>query len=172
MGKITFILGGARSGKSSFALGLAKKYKGRIAFVATAEPGDAEMKARIRLHKKARPAQWHTFEEPCDLAPLITENSGKFECAIIDCLTLLISNLILSGLGAKIIKKRIKQIIVSIKDSGMDAIIISNETGLGIVPENKLARSFRDIAGTANQIIAKGADEVFFIVAGIPWRLK
>lgn len=172
MGKLTLILGGARSGKSAFALQLAKRYKKNVAFIATAEPLDSEMKARIALHKKVRPDHWKTFEEPLDLVPLIKRIAGKFDCILIDCLTLLVSNLSLRGLRQKAIEKRAKEIAVAIKNSKVNAIIISNEVGLGIVPENKLARAFRDIAGKVNQIIAKDADEVFFIVSGIAMKIK
>lgn len=172
MGKLTFILGGARSGKSAFALELAKKYRGKVAFIATGEPLDNEMKARIALHKKVRPQNWKTFEEPKDLAPLITKNGKKFDCTLIDCLTLLVSNLMLAGLSNEIIEKKAKEIISAIKRAPANTIIISNEVGLGIIPENKLARQFRDLAGKINQLMAKGADEVFFVVSGIAIKAK
>ncbi len=172
MGKLTLILGGARSGKSAFALQLAKRYKKNVAFIATGEPLDSEMKARIMFHKKTRPAYWKTFEEPRDLTPLIKRIAKKFDCLLIDCLTLLVSNLSLGGLNQKAVEKKAREIVAAIKSSKANTIIISNEVGLGIVPENKLARGFRDIAGKVNQIIAKNADEVFFIVSGIAMKIK
>ncbi|MEK6714532.1 MAG: bifunctional adenosylcobinamide kinase/adenosylcobinamide-phosphate guanylyltransferase [Candidatus Omnitrophota bacterium] len=172
MGKLTLILGGARSGKSTFALKLAKAYKQKVAFIATAEPLDNEMRARIALHKKTRPRGWKTFEEPCNPVPLIKKIAKSFDCLLIDCLTLLVSKLSLGGLSQKTIAKRAKEIVAAAKSSKANAIIISNEVGMGIVPENKLARDFRDIAGKVNQIMARGADEVFFVASGIPMKIK
>lgn len=172
MAKIIFILGGARSGKSQYALKLAKESNKRIAFIATAESKDREMKKRIGLHKKSRPRHWTTFEEPQKLPKVLKENGHKFELFIIDCLTLLICNLLLAGFSQKDIKEKINQVIAIIKKLKADVIIISNEVGLGIVPENKLARDFRDISGRINQIVAANADKVFFMAAGLPLRIK
>ncbi|MFH1199234.1 MAG: bifunctional adenosylcobinamide kinase/adenosylcobinamide-phosphate guanylyltransferase [Candidatus Omnitrophota bacterium] len=171
MGKITFILGGARSGKSAYALKLAKKYK-RIAFIATAQAKDHEMKKRIAIHKNSRPASWKTYEEPANVEPVIRKIGSQFEVIIIDCLTLLVSNLMLQNLKQKDIEKYIIKTCNRLKKIKANSIIVSNEVGLGIVPENKLARDFRDIAGRINQITAKSADEVFFMVSGIEWRIK
>lgn len=172
MGKIVFILGGARSGKSRFAIKLAGERARRIAFIATCAPGDSEMKMRINLHKKIRPAHWQTFEEPHDIPLLLKKIGSKFEAIIIDCLTLLISNFLLEGLKEVAIEDRINSILNSVRKINAKVIIVSNEVGLGIVPENKLARDFRDIAGRINQIVADKADEVFFLLSGIPWRVK
>jgi len=171
MGKITFILGGARSGKSTYALNLAKKRK-KVAFIATCQGLDQEMQARIKLHKKTRPFHWQTFEEPQKTSELLSKISGKFEVILIDCLTLLVSNLMLKGVKDKAIKKEITKVLAALKKIKADTIIVSNEVGLGIVPENKLARDFRDLAGKINQIVAAESDEVFFMVSGIPWRVK
>lgn len=171
MGNITFILGGARSGKSTYAIKLAQGYK-KVAFIATGEALDKEMRERIRLHKKARPAHWQTFEENKDVVALLKKIGVAFECIIIDCLTLLISNLILEEDKQKVIENKINGMIKYLKKNKGRAIIISNEVGLGIVPENKLARDFRDIAGKTNQIVAKESDKVFFMVSGIPLKLK
>lgn len=172
MGKITFILGGTRSGKSHFAVELAKQSGGRIAFIATCLPADGEMQKRIVLHKKSRPVEWPTFEEGEDISSLLKKIDGKFEIVIIDCLTLLISNLILKKLSERIIKIKINQMIKALLKTKMKAIIVSNEVGLGLVPINKLARDFRDIAGRMNQSVASKAKEVFFLVSGIPWKIK
>jgi adenosylcobinamide kinase/adenosylcobinamide-phosphate guanylyltransferase len=173
MGKITFIIGGARSGKSHFAMKMAKDAKHKkVAFVATGEARDEEMKRRIALHKKARPASWRTFEEPCHVSRLIKTIGGKFELVIIDCLTLLVSNLLLIDRKENYIEREISNIVSELRKAKSDCIIVSNEVGLGIVPENSLARDFRDIAGRVNQIVARRSDEAFFTVAGIPWRIK
>ena len=108
MGKITFILGGARSGKSAYALELAKKYK-KVAFIATCQALDKEMRQRIKLHQKARPRHWQTFEEPTDVAGLLRKIGGDFQCIVIDCLTILVSNLLLGGCSQKIIENKINE---------------------------------------------------------------
>jgi len=172
MAKITFILGGARSGKSNYALELAKKHKGKIAFIATCQPFDAEMKQRIAWHKKIRPSDWQCFEEYQDITALLQRVSNKFDLVIIDCLTLLVTNLMLAGESQKSIEKIISRLLLKLKNIKARSILVSNEVGLGIVPVNKLGRDFRDIAGKVNQLAAKNAGEVFFMVSGIPWRIK
>ena|SRR3989338_6974655 len=171
MGKITFILGGARSGKSAYALGLAKKYR-KVAFVATCQPLDKEMQERIRVHKEARPGHWRTFEEPKDIGALSGKIGNEFDCIIIDCLTLLVSNLILDGYKEEGVLKKINAMLAGLRKKKAKVIIVSNETGLGLVPANKLGRDFRDAAGKVNQAIAKEASEVFFNVSGIPMKIK
>jgi len=171
MKKITFILGGARSGKSNYALELAKKYK-KVAFIATCETLDKEMSKRIKLHKESRPRHWDTFEEPKDIEATLKKLTNKYDCIVIDCLTLLVSNLFLSGLSQKLIEDTINKLVPMIKKINCKVIIVSNEVGMGIVPGNELGRNFRDVAGRVNQIIAKGCDNVIFMVSGIPWRIK
>ncbi len=172
MGKITFILGGARSGKSQFAIKLAKEKARKVAFIAPCQPLDLEMKKRIMLHKKARPVHWQTFEEPRDIVSLLKKIGDKFELILIDCLTLFISNLLLENLKEAAIEDEVNQILSILKKIKPKSIIVSNEVGLGIIPENKLARDFRDIAGRMNQPIAAKSDEVFFMAAGIPLKIK
>ena len=171
MSKITLILGGARSGKSSYALGLAMKYK-KVAFIATCLGLDKEMQERIRLHKESRPKHWKTFEEPRDLARLIGKLGNGFDCILIDCLTLLVSNLILSKNSQEQILEKIEELLAVLSKKKAKVIMVSNEVGLGLVPVNKLGRDFRDIAGRVNQMVARNADKVFFIVAGIPLKIK
>jgi len=171
MGEITFILGGARSGKSGFALQLTKGCIG-VAFIATAQARDLEMRQRIRRHQKTRPQNWRTFEEAQDLAPLLKKISPKFKIVIIDCLTLWVSNLLLEGKKAAVIESEARQIMACLKKIKGRGILVANEVGWGIVPENKLARDFRDIAGRVNQIVAAASDEVFFMVAGLSLRVK
>lgn len=171
MNKITLVLGGARSGKSTYAMHLAAKYT-KVAFIATAQALDEEMGERIKRHRKARPKNWKTFEEAKELSPLLKKITGKFNCLIIDCLTLLISNLILSGQTEDKIIKNVNGMLATLRKTKAHAIIVSNEVGLGIVPGNALSRDFRDIAGKINQIVAKTADEVFFTVSGIPLMIK
>lgn len=173
MGKITFILGGARSGKSSFAVKLAVEDGRKAAFIATCEPLDKEMQERIRLHRQKRPREWQTFEAPYDIPAVLKKIKGKSGIIILDCLTLLVSNLMLKGGKNDVeIEKEILKIISLLKQAKSDSIIISNEVGLGIVPQNKLARQFRDVAGIINQRVASDADEVIFMVSGMPLTLK
>ena len=172
MSEFIFILGGARSGKSAYALNLAKEKSRKVLYIATAEAGDSEMKSRISKHKASRPRYWKTIEEPLDLIAALKKHKHKYEVIIIDCLTLYLSNLMHKGLTQGAVIKIIKDAAAYIKAMRESVVVISNEVGLGIVPENKLAREFRDIAGLANQIMAKAADEAVFIQAGIPLKLK
>ncbi len=173
MGRITFILGGARSGKSKYALRLAGG-KNKVAFIATckAEGRDKEMLNRIKMHKKSRPAHWKTFEEPHAPSVLLNKIEKDFETIIIDCLTLLISNLMLNGTNKKQITREIDRLMSRLKKARAESVIVSNEVGLGIVPDNRLARNFRDIAGKINQFVARKSDRVFFMVSGMPMQIK
>jgi adenosylcobinamide kinase/adenosylcobinamide-phosphate guanylyltransferase len=173
MGKITFVIGGARSGKSHFALKLAKEEKARnVAFIATCEALDLEMEKRITCHKKNRPKYWQTFEEVKDISGLLKKICNKFELILIDCLTLLTSNLLLNNFKEDDIEDEIRKILSILKKTKAKSIIVSNEVGLGIVPNNKLGRDYRDITGRINQLVAEKSNEVFFLVSGIPWRIK
>jgi len=171
MGKITLILGGARSGKSTYALSLAKKYK-KVAFIATCQGLDKEMRERIRLHQESRPKHWETFEEPRDLTGLLEKINSSFDCILVDCLTLLVSNLVLAGAGQEAVIKYIEDLLFFLGKKKARIILVSNEVGLGLVPVNKLGREFRDIAGKINQIAASRANEVLFMAAGLPMKIK
>jgi len=171
MAKITFILGGARSGKSTFALELAKEYKD-VAFIATCQGRDLEMRKRIKTHQLSRPKHWQTFEEPKEVIRALEKINSRCPCIVIDCLTLLVSNLILSGASHDSIVEEIKHVFKRLNTFKSRVIIVSNEVGLGIVPRTKLGRDFRDIAGRVNQLTAANADEVFFLVSGIPAKIK
>ncbi len=172
MGKITFILGGARSGKSSYALKMAQKRHKKVAFIATCEPKDLEMKKRIAAHKNFRPKNWQTFEEPKDIYGLLKSIGDKFELIILDCLTLWVSNLLLKGLNEEKLIDEIQRILDLLKKIKAKSVIVSNEVGLGIVPGNKLSRDFRDITGKINQIVAKKAEEVIFMASGLSLKIK
>ena len=170
------IIGGARSGKSQFAQKLACQLSDRVLFVATAEAGDEEMRARIKVHKKARPKTWHTLETPTKVGKKINEHTGKADVVIIDCITMLVSNL-LAGQGddsaeEKQIKTEVDRLIECIDRIDTTFIIVSNEVGLGLVPDNRLGRLYRDLLGRVNQLLAEQADEVYLMVAGIPVEIK
>lgn len=171
MGKITFILGGARSGKSEHALKLVGRAK-RIAFVATCQALDDEMDERIRLHKASRPRHWATFEEPLGVAAMIKKIRSDYNFILIDCLTLLVTNLLLKKKKAEEIEREVGAIMYELRKHKGSSVIVSNEVGLGIVPETRLGREFRDIAGRVNKMVAERSNRVFFIVSGIPRRIK
>jgi len=172
MGEITFISGGSRSGKSSYAVKLAKEKTKKVLFIATAAALDKEMRLRIKLHKKSRPARWKTIEEPENLSLLAKDLSGAFDLVIIDCLTLFISNLLLKGHSDKYIEKEVNSALKIFKKRDFDTILVTNEVGWGIVPENPLARRFRDLAGRVNQNAAGISDKAFLMISGIPLRIK
>ncbi|HMK56461.1 MAG TPA: bifunctional adenosylcobinamide kinase/adenosylcobinamide-phosphate guanylyltransferase [Dissulfurispiraceae bacterium] len=168
-GSITFVLGGSRSGKSSFALSRASKLAGSKAFIATAQAFDEEMKDRIERHKSERPAEWKTFEEPLSVPKLIADAGGRYGVVLVDCLTLWLSNLLMNGTD---VEEEIESLLLSVAPCPSSLFIVSNEVGMGIVPDNALARRFRDMAGTLNRCIAEVADDVFLVVAGIPVKIK
>lgn len=168
--KIVFITGGARSGKSSFAMAEASKINGKKAYIATAEALDEEMRQRIENHKRQRGNDWVTYEEPLKIAEVIKEIKGKYSVILIDCLTLWLSNIMHIDLN---IKAEIEHLISSLVTCRFSlVIIVSNEVGMGIVPDNELSRKFRDMAGLLNQKIAATSDEVYMVVAGIPVKIK
>ena len=167
-----FITGGCRSGKSTLALELARKNKGRTAFVATAVGFDGEMRKRIGDHKKLRPAGWKTFEEPDDLSGLLSSLPKDFKTVIIDCVTIYLTNLLVAKKNIKKIEEEMAAVIRAIQSSPASYIVVSNEVGAGIVPATGLGRKFRDLAGEVNKQLASAADEVYFMVSGIPMKIK
>jgi len=170
--KITFVIGGARSGKSSFALKCASDasdLSGKKAFIATAQAHDAEMNERIERHKLERGVVWDTFEEPLYPGRTLGEIRDAYDVIVVDCLTLWLSNIMLAD---KQIENEIETFCSSLLNVNCSLFIVSNEVGMGIVPENDLARRFRDMAGRLNQKTAAIADEVYLVVAGIPLRIK
>lgn len=179
MTKLTFILGGARSGKSSYAQKLAEDSGKSVAFIATAQAYDEEMSARIKKHQDDRPQDWQTLEIQTDIASRI--NEIKSEVVILDCITLLASNLMMQFVQNDIVieekfmkamQNETKNLISAIRESKQDWIVVSNEVGLGLVPPYPMGRAYRDLLGWANQRLAKEADEVLFMVAGIPMKVK
>jgi adenosylcobinamide kinase / adenosylcobinamide-phosphate guanylyltransferase len=166
-GRSILVLGGARSGKSRFAEGLAAGIAGEKTYIATARPGDEEMAARIAAHRHRRGPEWSTLEAPVDVVEALEGASGAF--VLIDCLTLWISNLLLAGIE---VAPRIERLAGALPAWPGTVVVVSNEVGLGIVPDNALARRFRDDAGLANQRLAQACDEVVFVAAGLPLTLK
>jgi adenosylcobinamide kinase/adenosylcobinamide-phosphate guanylyltransferase len=184
MGKLILILGGARSGKSSYAEMLAKELgNDSVLYVATAEAKDEEMRSRIERHQVERPLTWKTLEAPMAISEGIQKTWDGQDVILIDCLTLLASNILLAGAGGddvpvdvELVQARmlveVETFVKTIKNLNVTTIIVSNEVGLGLVPPYELGRVYRDVLGRANQNIAKWADEVYFLVAGIPMQVK
>lgn len=168
-GRVILVLGGARSGKSRHALARAEALPGPHVFVATAQAHDAEMRERIDRHRAERDARWTTVEAPLDLVEALDAWRGRGAMLLVDCLTLWTSNLMLADRDVGAATQALCEAL-----AGHDGtvILVANEVGLGIVPENALVRRFRDEAGRMNQAVAAIADEVLFVAAGLPLRLK
>ena len=161
----TFLIGGARSGKSSLAVRLASEFEGPVVVLVTAEPRDEEMAERIRAHRAARPAGWETVEAPLELLPAIRA-VGEPSFVILDCLTLWVSNALEAGDPEDEIDREARAIASTLAERAAPAIVVSNEVGLGIVPANELARTYRDVLGRVNGSFAAAASRSFLVVAG------
>jgi adenosylcobinamide kinase / adenosylcobinamide-phosphate guanylyltransferase len=163
------VLGGARSGKSRYAEDLALGHRGERIYIASAEAGDEEMQRRIADHRRRRGTEWHTLEEPIELTNALQRTCGESRLVLVDCITLWLSNLMMleRDVGGEI--DRLCMVLPRLEGT---LIFVSNEVGLGIVPENALARRFRDEAGFANQRLAAACDEVVVMVAGLALKVK
>jgi len=176
------VLGGARSGKSRFALETASRLGVKVLFVATGEALDEEMRQRIEEHKRNRPLSWRSVEVPTGVGSRIRQEIGDAQVVIVDCLTLLVSNVIgqygddPEQISTKLVQERlateIDELIGCINGSTATFILVSNEVGMGLVPESRLGRLYRDLLGKVNQILAQRADHVYFMLSGIPLSLK
>jgi adenosylcobinamide kinase / adenosylcobinamide-phosphate guanylyltransferase len=177
MARTIFITGGARSGKSAFAEQIALEFGAPLGYLATAQSLDGEMGQRIRKHRQRRGNIWQTVEEPLQLAQALAAHDSNFQAILIDCLTLWLTNLLLlheqpEDETEELIMADVRNLETTLSAMSTPVIIVSNEVGMGIVPEHKLGRIFRDIAGQANQILAAAADEAWLVASGIPLRLK
>ncbi|MDH4135138.1 MAG: bifunctional adenosylcobinamide kinase/adenosylcobinamide-phosphate guanylyltransferase [Anaerolineae bacterium] len=186
MGKLILVLGGARSGKSTYAQQLAGETTAdpsRVAYVATGIACDDEMRARFEQHRRSRPSEWATIEAPTEVAQVIKKAGEEYAVMIVDCLTTLITNW-LAERGPleeptesmveleEAILGRVEDLVRAAEGAKATVILVSNEVGLGVVPSFKAGRVFRDLAGLANQLIAHEADEVYVMWAGIPQRIR
>ena len=172
---VTLVLGGCKSGKSAHALRLAETLEAeRYIYVATCVPVDEEMHERVRRHQTERGSNWQTVEEPVRIEQVIDRHTGPQTVLLVDCLTLWITNLLMDGRDhtAGQIESRLDVLCRTLNHSSGPILLVSNEVGTGIVPENRLARRFRDFAGLANQKVAAVADRVVWMVAGIPVQIK
>ncbi len=171
--KVIFVIGGCRSGKSQHALQAAEKLPGnRKIYIATCVPEDDEMKQRVAKHQKERSRSWATVEEPIDLPAAISGRSQDADVILVDCLTLWMSNLLMETNDEEKLAETVSQLTDTLKKATCPIVLVSNEIGTGIVPENKLARQYRPIIGLANQAVAKTAGKVIWMVAGIPVTVK
>jgi adenosylcobinamide kinase / adenosylcobinamide-phosphate guanylyltransferase len=168
---LILITGGARSGKSGYAERRAREMGVRRLYLATAEARDEEMRQRIEEHKRRRGNEWVTIEEPIELAETLLAQRAQTDCAVVDCLTLWLSNLVL-GYGVEYAQQKVEQFVQTTRQLDFHLVLVTNEVGWGIVPDNSLGRQFRDLSGWANQRIAAAANEVVLIVAGIPMIVK
>ena len=181
MGKLTLILGGARSGKSSYAEQMGRESGKRVLFIATATAADDEMRVRIQNHRAARPPEWQTLEVPMNVGSALDSEAPRLrtEFIILDCITLLVSNIMLAlpedtpfeQVMQKVQAEVEALLEVRVKIGGQ-WLIVSNEVGLGLVPPYPLGRIYRDALGWANQRLARAADKVIFMLAGIPTVIK
>jgi len=186
MKKIVLITGGARSGKSTYAEKLASEEKGSVLYIATSIPFDDEMKDRVKKHKERRPSTWHTFEGYKNLKQVFYNEEMQFDTILLDCITIMVTNLMFDSAGdnfddlnnedidimEKEILQEISDFLNETEKNTKTVILVTNEIGAGIVPEYKMARVFRDIAGRVNQYIASRAQEVHLVVCGIPIKIK
>lgn len=185
MSKLVLVTGGARSGKSSFAESIAKENNDKVLYVATSVPFDDEMKDRIKKHRASRPASWNTIEAYKDLDRVMSESVVDEECILLDCITVMITNIMFekdmdfvnvdaekANRLEETVRCEVEKLIEAGKKLNVTLIMVTNEVGMGIVPDNAISRAFRDIAGRMNQLLAKNCDEVYVCISGIPLRLK
>ena len=165
------VLGGARSGKSSYALKLAEAWWTHPLYLATAETLDEEMEQRVARHRQARGARWRNVEAPLEVSPVIAGSEPEGDGILLDCVTLWLSNVLLKE-GERACERRREELLAAVGRRQRGLICVANEVGMGIVPDNALARSFRDQAGWLNQALAQAADAVVFVAAGLPFSLK
>jgi adenosylcobinamide kinase / adenosylcobinamide-phosphate guanylyltransferase len=170
---LTLVTGGIKSGKSSWAQQQAEKLSGTRTFIATAQALDDEMKDRIAKHRQARGDAWVTFEEPKDLVQLVDDITGRFDVILIDCLTIWVSNLLtIFNMNEEAAAREITALSACLKRVAFKAFVISNETGMGIIPADPLSRLYQRLLGRLNSEVAALADEVYLMVSGIPVKIK
>ncbi|WP_434793840.1 Bifunctional adenosylcobalamin biosynthesis protein CobU [Terrisporobacter petrolearius] len=185
MSNIILVTGGARSGKSSFAESLCIKQNNKTAYIATSVAFDDEMKNRVKKHQESRPKNWKTYEIYKDIYSIVEELNKNHDTVIMDCVTLMMNNLMFTH-GIEVdeatseelnelenyIREQITKLLEAVKKTNLYFVIVTNEIGMGIVPENKLSRIYGDFVGRANQLIASYSNEVYFVVSGIPMKVK
>jgi adenosylcobinamide kinase/adenosylcobinamide-phosphate guanylyltransferase len=169
---ITLVLGGVRSGKSRYAQQLAER-ESRVVFVATAKASDDEMHRKIERHRRERPAEWITVEEPLELVQVLAQKARDCDVMVVDCLTVFAANLLeTEGEDQSAIERRVEALCVALQSASCSVVLVSNEVGSGVVPAYPLGRRYRDLLGEINQSVARIADDVVLMVAGLPLALK
>ncbi|MFH1098285.1 MAG: bifunctional adenosylcobinamide kinase/adenosylcobinamide-phosphate guanylyltransferase [Candidatus Desantisbacteria bacterium] len=168
---IIFVIGGIRSGKSRFACQIAKEKNKKVVYIATCVPLDDETMERVEKHKASRPKEWIVIEEPRDVAKVLLAIPDD-SVILIECMTFLVSNLLLDGMSYEDICEKMKALVEALREMNNVLIIVSNEVGLGGISPNKLARVFTDILGETNQLISGVAEEVYAVISGIPMKIK
>lgn len=168
---LNLILGGARSGKSRLAEQLAERSGLSVTYIATSEPLDGEMNARVQLHRERRPSTWALIEEPLALAQVLRANASADRCLLVDCLTLWLTNLLMLDNAERLLAER-TALLECLAELPGEIILVSNETGLGVVPLGELTRRYVDEAGWLHQAIAERCQRVVLTVAGLPLTLK
>ncbi len=181
-GSLVLVTGGTRSGKSEFAELLTESYDKPVVYIATATVKDAEMEMRVQIHRSRRPGNWRTLEEPLDVSAAIKGYGTNENVVMLDCMTFLITNLmfrqelpedevLFKKLEEEILLE-ISHIVTAAREQGTTLVVVSNESGLGLIPPDRLTRKYQELVGRANQIIAKDADLVYLVVAGLPVEIK
>jgi adenosylcobinamide kinase/adenosylcobinamide-phosphate guanylyltransferase len=171
-GTVTLVLGGARSGKSRYAQQLAEQSR-RVVVVATAKASDEEMRVKIQRHREDRPKDWLTVEEPLELPKVLAQYELECDVIVVDCLTLFAANLLeIGGEDVDAIESRVEALCEALRTVQCAVVVVSNEVGSGVVPEYPLGRRYRDLLGEINQRVARVADDVVLMVAGLPLALK
>lgn len=171
--RLILVTGGARSGKSRFAQSWAESshFQSRL-YIATGVPCDPEMRARIARHRRQRDGRWATLEEPIRLPQRLPRRLLPGSVLLVDCLATFVTNLLLDHQRPPQVQRRVAALLRACRRPGVTTIVVSNEVGAGLVPESPLGRTFRDLLGTVNQQVARAADEVYLLVAGMPMRIK
>lgn len=176
--QLTLILGGARSGKSTYAEQLAAQLGSNVLYIATAEAGDDDMINRIAAHRQSRPAAWGTLEAPAGVGAALARLDYRPDALLLDCMTLLVSNILLAHENKSpreidaLVQAEVDAILAARQKLNAPLLIVSNEVGLGVVPSYSLGRVYRDVLGRANQRLAAAADRVLFMVSGLPLTVK
>ncbi len=166
------VLGGARSGKSAYALQRAQEWEGRLVYLATAEGKDEEMRKRIARHRaRRRSRRWETIEEPLEVVWQLKEIDGSIGAVVLDCVTLWVSNALLNNQEGEL-ENQVAELVEEIPLLPFHFLAVSNEVGLGLVPDTSLGRDYRDLLGTVNQRLAQACKEVVFMTAGLPLKVK
>jgi adenosylcobinamide kinase/adenosylcobinamide-phosphate guanylyltransferase len=172
MGHLLVVTGGTRSGKSRYAVERASAWGSRVLYVATCQPADDEMRERVRRHRAERPSTWTTLEPGSDILPVVHEQGPSADGILLDCLTLYVSSLLMSGFGEADVMHQVDKLCSALRRVDRPVAIVTNEVGWGVVPETPLGRLFRDAAGRANQVAARHAQEVVLMVSGLPMVVK